>query len=77
MDHTILNDTLFMHLAETDLLNAALKNSWNHIKQYEANLFLAGFRYLKTLCGVGGGLAWTEGASLSCFYKRPAYLGRG
>ena len=29
------------------------------------------------LGGVGGGLAWTEGASLSCFYKRPAYLGRG
>ena len=46
MDHTMLNDTLFMHLAETDVLNVALKNSWNHIKQYKANLFLAGFRYL-------------------------------
>ena len=25
MDHTMLNDTLFMHLAETDVLNVALK----------------------------------------------------
>ena len=45
----ILN-VMLIHLAEMEILKVALKKSWNHIKQIEVNLFLAGFIHLESLC---------------------------
>ena len=41
---------MLIHLAEMETLKVALKNSWNHIKQTEVNLFLAGLIHLESLC---------------------------
>ena len=48
MHETEINLNLkIIHLPETEILNVALENSWNHIKHTEVNLFLANLGHLE------------------------------
>ena len=66
-----------IHLPDTEMVKVSLKKSWNHIKQTELNLCLAGFNHLKPLhgfqflnCdGVGGCLSSVNLKHKNIFFK--------
>ena len=46
------DDLKIIPLPETEILNVALENSWNHIKHNDVDLFLVGFSYSEPLCAI-------------------------